>query len=89
MPVLTWAAHHRLWALGIGIAVLIAAVAVGVWFFLLRSPGTQIDLRQALRLYRQGQHSGATGTSTDLPPPGVYRYKTSGGEQLSFGGINR
>ncbi|HEX4219288.1 MAG TPA: hypothetical protein VHZ02_13000, partial [Acidimicrobiales bacterium] len=46
-------------------------------------------LRQALRLYRQGQHSGATGTSTDLPPPGVYRYKTSGGEQLSFGGINR
>jgi hypothetical protein len=88
MPALDWATHHRLWVLGIGVGVLIVAVAAGLWFFALRSPGTQIDLRQALRLYRQGQHARSNG-SPRLPPPGVYRYWTSGGEHLSLGGINR
>jgi hypothetical protein len=89
MPALTWATHHRFWVLGIGFAVLIVAVALGVWFFLLRSPSTPVDLRQALRFYRQDQKSGHTSRAPRLPPPGVYRYRTSGGEQLSIGGIER
>ncbi len=88
MPALTWATHHRLWAVSMGIALLLTAVAAGVWFFLLRSPGTQLDLRQALRLYKEDQRSGS-GTSAALPPPGVYRYRTSGSETLSIGGISR
>jgi hypothetical protein len=88
MPVLTWVTNHRIWALGMGVAVLIVAVAVGVWFFLLRSPGTQVDLKQALRLYKQDQGSGGSSNSK-LPPPGVYQYRTSGGENLSVAGISR
>jgi hypothetical protein len=80
--------HHRFWILGLGVTALLVAVAAGVWFFVLRSPGTQVDLRQALRLYRQGQHAKSVGNAL-LPPPGVYRYRTSGGEELSIGGINR
>ncbi len=89
MPVLNWISLHRLWALGIGVAVVIAAVAAGAWFFMLRSPTTQIDLRQALRLYRQDQDSAAAGSSDKLPASGVYRYQTSGVERLSVGDITR
>jgi hypothetical protein len=89
MPVLTWLTNHRIWALGMGVALLLVAVAAGVWFFVLRSPGTQVDLRQALRLYKEGQGSGASSTDSELPPAGVYRYQTSGGEELSIGGISR
>jgi hypothetical protein len=92
MPVLTWATHHRFWALGIGAAVLIAAiaaVAAGVWLFVLRSPGTQVDLRQALRLYRNDQRDPAPMRARLLPPPGVYDYRSSGYERLSVGGIGR
>ncbi len=89
MPALTWLGHHRFWVLGLGVTVTVVAVAVGVWFFLLRSSGTQIDLRQALRLYRQDEHRSRSDTSGLLPSPGVYRYRTSGDEQLSFGGIGR
>ena len=76
MPVLNWISLHRLWALGIGVAVVIAAVAAGAWLFMLRSPTTQVGLRQALRLYRQDQDSTATGSSGALPVSGVYRYLT-------------
>jgi hypothetical protein len=89
MPALTWVTHHRLWALGMGFTILIATIAAGVWFFVLRSPATQVDLSQALRLYRQGQHSGVAASGSQLPPPGVYRYRTSGGEKLSIGNISR
>jgi hypothetical protein len=88
MPILTWAGLHRIWAVGIGITVVVVLVAAGVWFFEIRSPGTSVDLRQALRLFRENQRSELTGTG-DLPTPGVYQYRTSGGEQLSMGGISR
>jgi hypothetical protein len=88
VPVLTWVANHRLWALGIGVAVLLVAVATGIWIFFLRSPGTQLDLRQALRLYRQVERAGDPANPR-LPPPGVYRYRTTGNERLSVAGISR
>jgi hypothetical protein len=89
MPALTWATHHRLLMMGMGITILLSMIAAGIWFFVLRSPGTQIDLSQAIRLYRQGQRSGNTGGDSRLHPSGVYRYRTSGSEQLSIGGISR
>ncbi len=88
MSVLVWAGQHRLWMLGLGVVLLLVAAAAGVWFFVLRSPGTQVDLRQALRLYRQDERHGTTD-GTRLPPPGVYAYRSSGNEQLSFGDIGR
>jgi hypothetical protein len=88
VPALTWVANHRFWVLGMGVAVLVIAIAMGVWVFFLRSPGTQLDLRQALRLYRH-QEGAPNGADPQLPPPGVYRYLTSGGEKLSVAGISR
>ncbi len=88
MPVLTWVANHRFWVLGMGFALLVIAVATGVWVFFLRSPGTQLDLRQALRLYRHEERV-ADPSNPQLPPPGVYRYRTTGNEKLSLAGIFR
>jgi hypothetical protein len=43
-----------------------------------------------LRLYRTDQHEpAATTTDNGLAPPGVYRYRTSGSESLSFAGTDR
>lgn len=88
MPALHWINHHRLLLLGAGFAVLVVAIAVGLWFFIFRSSSTPVNLRQALRLYRQDQSRSATSGS-DLPSPGVYRYRSAGNEQLSFGDIGR
>ena len=80
MSTLTWLSPHRLWwGLGIGVIVCLVAAAAGVWFFFLRSPGTQVSLRQALRLYRAEQNAVRRGPSDNLPPKGVYQYRTSGG----------
>lgn len=38
VPVLSWINLHRILALGVGAAVLIAAVAAGAWYFILGSP---------------------------------------------------
>ncbi len=89
MGPLAWVAHHRLLALAMGATTLIVLVAVAVWYFLLRSPATQVDLGQALHFYRQEQKRGQVNSSRNLPPTGVYRYRTTGGEQLSFAGISR
>ena len=88
----TWFAHHRLLTFGVGFGVLIVAVALGVWLFVLRSPGTQVDLREAVRQFRlsqHDQHADLTAHDTELPPAGVYQYRTTGGERLSVGDISR
>ena len=89
MPTLNWVAHHRFWTLGLGVMLLILAIVGGVWFFLLRTPATRVDLRQALRLYRKAEHAKIVGKNVHVPQPGVYRYRTTGREELSLGGIGR
>jgi hypothetical protein len=89
MPALTWMSQHRWWALGVGATTLLVLVVAGVWFFVFRSPATRVDLRQALRLYRLEEKAEPGATDRLLPSDGVYQYRTSGGEQLSVGGISR
>jgi hypothetical protein len=89
MPVFHWMHHHRLWSVGGGFAVLLVLALGGLWFFLVRSPGTQVDLRQALAQYRLHQRAGQAVRTALLPPSGVYTFTTSGGEQLSVAGISR
>jgi hypothetical protein len=89
MRITSWARRHRLWTAITGVIVLLGAAAVGVWFLVLRTPATRVDLSQALRIYRQDQGSGAARAGAPLPPSGVYRYRTTGGEQLSLAGISR
>ena len=88
MPVFTWINHHRFLVSGFGLVVLLLGAVAGIWYFVLRSPGTQVDLRQALKLYRQGQRGDLQPTD-GLPEPGVYVYRTSGGEQLNLPGLSR
>jgi hypothetical protein len=88
MPVLTWATQHRFWVLGIVFVGVVALVAAGFWYFVLRSPSTKVGLHQALRLYRINQKTEPSD-SADLPSTGVYRFKTSGSEHLSIGSISR
>ncbi len=92
MPIATWASQHRIWMVGAGIlslAAIVAVVGAGIWFFILRSPATRVDLSQALRQYRLEQRGKQRGANTLIPPAGVYRYRTTGSEHLSFGGISR
>lgn len=84
-----WVTQHRWLVSGIGVVGIVIAIAVGVWFLLLRSPGTPFNLRQALRWYRAGEQAEPAPQARDLPPPGVYRYRTTGGEQLSVASISR
>jgi len=84
----TWTSDHRWWVIVPAIVILLVAAAVSFWFVVLRSVGNPVDLRDALRLYRsQGGSRGVAGAG--LPQPGVYQYRTSGGEQLSVAGIHR
>lgn len=88
MATWSWVAQHRiLMAIALVVGLLMVA-ALAVWFLLLRSPGNRIGLAQALQVYRR-HRSSAEQAVADLPPDGVYRYRTSGGEQLSFAGISR
>jgi hypothetical protein len=84
----SWTTAHRVTVGVLGVLFLLVAAAAGVWWFVLRSPGTPVGLGQALRLYRANQ-KGKGAKSAELPPPGVYRYRTTGSEHLSVGGIER
>lgn len=88
MPIWTWAAHHRGWSVGLGLLGLLVIVAAVVYLTVLRSPGTPLNIRQALRLYRARQHVEAR-LRRGLPPPGVYDYDTSGSEGLDIPGEAR
>jgi hypothetical protein len=70
------------------IVILLVAAATSFWFVVLRSVGSPVDLRDALRLYRN-QGGAQNVADAGLPQPGVYQYRTSGGEQLSVAGIHR
>ncbi|HEX4245929.1 MAG TPA: hypothetical protein VHY77_10200 [Acidimicrobiales bacterium] len=88
MAPLTWTNDHRWWVIIPAIVILLVAAAASFWFVVLRSVGSPVDLRDALRLYRnQGGTRDVAGAG--LPEPGVYQYRTSGGEQLSVAGIRR
>jgi hypothetical protein len=89
MPVLNWIHHHKLLSVGGGMAVLVVLALGGLWYFLVRSPGTPIDLRQALLQYRQHEVGRAVVGAPGLPPAGVYTFRTSGDEQISVAGIDR
>lgn len=92
MPGVTWLTHHRLGTATFvvtTVVVVVALVAAGVWFFVIRSPATQVDLHEALHLYRKQQGLSPAAGLSHLPATGVYRYRTTGGEQLSIAGISR
>lgn len=76
------------WVAGGLVAALVAA-GVGFWYFVIRTPATRINLHQALQIFEENRSGSGGARSGGLPPPGVYRYRTSGGEHLSLAHISR
>ena len=83
-----WARKHRILSIGLALVALLAVGAASTWFFVLRNPGTRVDLAQALRQFRAEEAAG-NPTSAALPTPGVYRYTSSGGEGVNLPGVGR
>jgi len=91
--VLTWLSQHRVLGAVLSFG-LVAAIVLGVIVVvvLIRSGGTPVNLREALRLYRHDQAGSAQRPAPGqgkLPPDGVYEYRTGGGEQLNLPGLSR
>lgn len=82
--------HHRLLLATVLLSILSGAAALTFWFVVLRDPATRVGLAQAVRLYHHSDSARSSSSGGDgEPPAGVYRYRTTGGEHLSFAGIAR
>ena len=73
------------------LALVIVSTAGGTaWALVFRTVSSPVGLREALRMYRKEQTGKVLASLRDrLPAPGVYQYRTSGGEGLSLMGVQR
>jgi hypothetical protein len=85
-----WVQQHR-WLSVLVLAIVIVASAGGTaWALVFRTVASPVGLREALRMYRKEQTAKVLDSlRAHLPAPGVYIYRTSGGESLSFLGVSR
>jgi hypothetical protein len=85
-----WVQQHRLLSV-IVLALFIVSCAGGTaWALVFRTVSSPVGLRDALRMYRREQTGKVLATLRDrLPAPGVYTYRTSGGESLNLVGVAR
>lgn len=85
---------RRSWSVRALAAFDVLALVVGLFLVVGRSWVGGVSRRQAIGHYRDSVGSGvldppASTVANGLPAPGVYRYKTAGGERLSLFGIHR
>jgi hypothetical protein len=85
-----WVQQHR-WLSVLVLAFVILSSAGGTaWALVFRTVSSPIGLREALRMYRKEQSERMLSSlRSHLPGPGVYTYRTSGGESLSLMGVQR
>ena len=85
-----WVQQHRVLSV-LALALVIVACAGGTaWALVFRTVSSPVSLREALRAYRREQSAEMPGTlAARLPAPGVYTYRTEGGEGLSLMGVSR
>ncbi len=85
-----WVQQHRLLTV-IALAIIIVGCAGGTaWALVFRTVSSPVGLREALRMYRKEQTGKMlTSLRNHLPAPGVYTYRTSGGESLNLVGVAR
>jgi hypothetical protein len=94
----TWIQNHR-WLSVLFLTIVVLGTAGGTcWAVFFRTVASPINLRDALRLYRNTTQTGTRGTAdasdestrgASLLVPGVYSYRTTGGESLSLPGADR
>ena len=85
-----WVQQHRLLSV-IALALVIVSCAGGTaWALVFRTVSSPVGLREALRIYRREQTGKVLATLRNrLPDPGVYTYRTTGGESLNLVGVAR
>ena len=90
MFVWQWVQQHRFLSV-IALALVIVSAAGGTaWALVFRTVSSPVGLREALRMYRREQTDKMlTSLRNRLPAPGVYTYRTSGGESLNLVGVAR
>ncbi len=90
MLVWHWVQQHR-WLSVLVLAFIILSTAGGTaWALVFRTVSSPIGLREALRMYRKEQSDRMLASlRAHLPGPGVYSYRTTGGEGLNLVGVQR
>jgi hypothetical protein len=85
-----WVQQHRMLSV-IALALIIVSCAGGTaWALVFRTVSSPVGLREALRMYRKEQTGKMLASLRNrLPAPGVYTYRTSGGESLNLVGVAR
>lgn len=85
-----WVQQHRLLSVMV-LALFIVGCAGGTaWALVFRTVSSPVGLREALRMYRREQTSKVIASLRNkMPVPGVYTYRTSGGESLNLVGVAR
>ena len=85
-----WVQQHRLLTVMVLALVIVSSAGGTAWALVFRTVSSPVGLREALRMYRKEQTGKVLASLRDrLPAPGVYPYRTSGGEGLSLMGVER
>jgi len=90
MVVWGWVQQHRVLSVLLLAMVIVACAGGTAWALVFRTVSSPVSLRQALRTYRREQSAKILESVRNrLPAPGVYTYRTRGGEGLSLMGVGR
>lgn len=85
-----WVQQHRLLSVIVLALFMVSCAGGTAWALVFRTVSSPVGLREALRIYRREQTGKVLATLRDhLPAPGVYTYRTSGGESLNLVGVAR
>ena len=70
--------------------MIVSSAGGTAWALVFRTVSSPVGLREALRIYRREQTGKVLASLRNrLPAPGVYTYRTNGGEGLSLMGVER
>jgi hypothetical protein len=85
-----WVQQHRFLSVLVLAVVILSSAGGTAWALVFRTVSSPVGLREALRMYRREQTEKMLSTLRNhLPAPGVYTYRTTGGEGLSLMGVTR
>ena len=85
-----WVQQHRVLSVLVLATVMGACAGGTAWALIFRTVSSPVTLREALRIYRREQTAKVVASVHNrLPAPGVYTYRTSGGEGLNLIGVQR
>ena len=85
-----WVQEHRLLSVLILAFVILSSAGGTAYALVFRTVSSPVGLREALRIYRREQTvKMLSNLKNHLPAPGVYTYRTTGGEGLSLMGVTR